>query len=294
LLSIIIPTFNRCDLLQQTIESCLLNAKGSEIIVVDHGSQDQTAKIIRAKYAGKINYIRRERDYGPIFAWLDGLMVAKNEWVHMQFDDDLISMPILNKIKPFLHNDVGFVLSSAGLIDNSGLQLNYGMYENWFKTGIYSIKKIESLTMKKMISPGAVIIRKEDAINAFYQGQLPNQRYHYHGVGPDVMLTLLPQLKYSKFAFIDENLFQFREHSSSITNQAKKDQVTSKLFHFSYDEARKFYLGQKYLKRSMLFKIYCMMKLVNNKNIYLHLTRIRNNKWISLLDWLKKRLKKKS
>lgn len=294
MLSIIIPTYNRCKLLQETIDSCLLYAGETEIIVVDHGSTDSTPSVIPKKYKNKIQYIRREIDHGPIFAWLDGVMLAKNEWIHMQFDDDLIRVPLLKKIKSYLKKEVGFVLTSVELIDEKSQPLGCQMYADLFASGIYPIKKIEAYTMRKMISPGAVIIRKGDAINAFYQGELPNERIRYHGVGPDVLLTMLPQMKYSHFAYINENVFQFREHSSSITYQSKENLDQTQRFHFAYDEVRKYFLGHKYLRSSLGFRVYCFIKLFNIKNIYLYLRRIRSKRWVSLLDWLKTRLTNKS
>ncbi len=294
MLSIIIPTYNRCKLLQQTIDSCLMHASEAEIIVVDHGSTDSTQKVIPKKYKNKIQYIRREVDHGPFFAWLDGVMLAKNEWIHMQFDDDLIRVPLLKKIKPYLKKEVCFVLTAVELIDENSQPLGSQMYSGLFATGKHPIKKIEAYTMRKMISPGAVIIRKKDAINAFYQGELPNEHFRYHGVGPDVLLTMLPQLKYSQLAYINENIFQFREHSCSITHQSKESLDQTKSFHFAYDEARKYFLGQKYLRSSISFRLYCFIKLFNIKNIYLHLLRVRSKQWLSLLDWLKTQLIKKS
>ena len=294
MLSIIIPTYNRCQLLQETIDSCLLYASEAEIIVVDHGSTDSTPSVIPKKYKNKIQYIRREVDHGPFFAWLDGVMQAKNEWIHMQFDDDLIRVPLLKKIKPFLKKEVGFVFAAVELIDENSKTLGAQMYADLFTKGRHPMKKIQAYTMRKMISPGAVIIRKKDAINAFYQGELPNEHCRYHGVGPDVLLTMLPQLNYSHFAYINEALFQFREHSSSITHQSKESLDQTQRFHFAYDEARKYFLGQKYLRSSLGFRLYCFTKLFNIKNIYLHLRRIRSKQWVSLLDWLKTQLTNKS
>ena len=46
--SVIIPTFNRCDLLKRAVESVVAqNFKSFEIIIVDNYSKDKTQKIIK-------------------------------------------------------------------------------------------------------------------------------------------------------------------------------------------------------------------------------------------------------
>ena len=70
--SIIIPTFNRAELLPRAIESALNQSYPCEVIVCDHGSVDNTPEVAN-KYKGQIIYIRKEKDSGPIACWKDGL-----------------------------------------------------------------------------------------------------------------------------------------------------------------------------------------------------------------------------
>ena len=65
--SILIPTYNRANLIERAINSSLEQTHKCEIIVLS-GSNDDTYEI--CKSYDKINYIRREKDYGLHFAKL--------------------------------------------------------------------------------------------------------------------------------------------------------------------------------------------------------------------------------
>ena len=76
--SIVIPTFNRAHLVTRAIESAINQTYPCEVVVCDHGSTDNTPDIM-AQYQGKIRYIRREEDKGPIVCWRDGIEQATGE-----------------------------------------------------------------------------------------------------------------------------------------------------------------------------------------------------------------------
>ena len=82
-ISIVIPTFNRADMLPKAIDCALNQTVPCEVIVSDHGSIDHTAQVA-AEYGDKITYIRREKDFGPHFCWLEGVLHATGEFVHLQ------------------------------------------------------------------------------------------------------------------------------------------------------------------------------------------------------------------
>ena len=89
LVSVIIPTYNRADLLPQTVESCLAQTYPHlEIIVVDDGSTDATAEVM-ARYGAKVVYVRQERQGVPR-ARQHGLQRASGEYVTFLDSDDLM------------------------------------------------------------------------------------------------------------------------------------------------------------------------------------------------------------
>lgn len=85
--SIIIPTFNRPQLLPRAVESARTAGTDVEIIVVDDASQDETASVCRALPG--IKYIRLERNQGVAGARNVGILASSAEFIAFLDDDDL-------------------------------------------------------------------------------------------------------------------------------------------------------------------------------------------------------------
>ena len=85
--SVIMPTYNRAHSVCNSIDSVLSQEfKNYEIIIVDDGSTDNTAKKIRESYAselnsGYINYIKLTKNIGVAGARNIGLQAARNSWI---------------------------------------------------------------------------------------------------------------------------------------------------------------------------------------------------------------------
>ena len=63
----------------------IIFSKKCEIIVCDHGSTDNTQELMK-KYQDKVIYIRREVDYGIHFTWLDGIIIATSDLIHINYE----------------------------------------------------------------------------------------------------------------------------------------------------------------------------------------------------------------
>ena len=88
--SIIIPTYNRLDYLQQAIGSCLGQADSDlerEVIVVDDGSTDGTQDYLDTLNDSRVRPIY-QGDRGPQHARNRGLNIATGEFVKFLDDDD--------------------------------------------------------------------------------------------------------------------------------------------------------------------------------------------------------------
>lgn len=88
--SIITPTFNRGNMIKNTIESvCQQLYSNIEYIVVDGGSTDQTIDILDSyRRNGKLTYISRI-DQGMYFAINDGVEMATGDIIAYLNSDDL-------------------------------------------------------------------------------------------------------------------------------------------------------------------------------------------------------------
>jgi glycosyltransferase involved in cell wall biosynthesis len=246
--AIIIPTFNRAGMLGRAIDTALGQSVPCEVIVCDHGSTDDTPQIA-ASYKDRIKYLRRVEDHGPFFAWLDGLINATSELVHLTFDDDWLDPTFIEECLTLFRADCAFVLTSAEVHVHDGRRIP--LLRDMFATGIHSARKIEAhlLAMHGTISPGCAVFRKKDVLPAMRIGGLPNQRSTYHGVGNDLLMFLLPLLSYRKFGFVNRPLAHFFGHPGSITSDAETNPDKLAALYKAYDEAKRYYLGLKLARR---------------------------------------------
>lgn len=91
LISIIIPTYNRADLLPRSIESVLNQTyKNFELIIVDDKSTDESLKVIK-KYLNedkRIKLIKHSKNLGGSIARNTGIKESKGKYVAFQDSDD--------------------------------------------------------------------------------------------------------------------------------------------------------------------------------------------------------------
>lgn len=108
--SVLVPTFNRANYLPECLDSLLLQTMPAlEIIVIDDGSQDNTAEVIE-RYGQRVRYVRKDNGGKPTAVNL-GLSLAQGELIWI-FDDDDVALPhaIASRVTALrLNPDAGFV-----------------------------------------------------------------------------------------------------------------------------------------------------------------------------------------
>ena len=86
-ISVIIPTYNRCDLLKRAINSVIKQTiTPKEIIIVDNGSTDQTYQMVSSLFP-EINYFI-EKKRGVSAARNKGIIESKSKWIAFLDSDD--------------------------------------------------------------------------------------------------------------------------------------------------------------------------------------------------------------
>ncbi len=115
--TIIIPTFNRGDIIGKTIESAL-NQKYSntEIIVVDDGSTDKTKDVVESFKSSKIKYIYKENG-GASSARNRGIAEASGEFISFLDSDDYMLKHHIEKSLPILLNANNICTYSKIIVD---------------------------------------------------------------------------------------------------------------------------------------------------------------------------------
>lgn len=90
--TIIIPVYNRADLVSKSIESVIeQDYTDFELILVDDGSTDDSVKILRhyAEIDDRIKLIELEKNEGRCFARNEGIKNASGKWICYLDSDDL-------------------------------------------------------------------------------------------------------------------------------------------------------------------------------------------------------------
>lgn len=122
LVTIVTPSYNQADYLEETIQSVLnQDYSNIEYVIVDGGSTDNSKAIID-KYADKLGWWLSEADQGQTDAINKGFAHANGEILAWINSDDTYFSGAVSEAVDYLqsHPDVGMVYGDANLIDEGG------------------------------------------------------------------------------------------------------------------------------------------------------------------------------
>jgi glycosyltransferase involved in cell wall biosynthesis len=246
--SIVIPTFNRAHYLENCILSCLNQTVKCEIVVCDHGSSDNTQQLMQ-KYHDKVIYIRREIDFGIHFTWLDAILTATSDLIHLNYDDDWIAPTFIEECLNLMNDSVGCCFSNVNLYKEESNSYNYNIFKLGLETGIHKSKLLRKHSYRNVLSPGAGLFRKKTLLDSLFVGNLPFSKNIYKGVGPDLLFSLIASEDYKYFAFVNQPLAFFRSHDNSITSDASKLKGTKIKIKKAYNDTAVFFMILRFMHR---------------------------------------------
>ncbi|HME54290.1 MAG TPA: glycosyltransferase family A protein [Candidatus Lokiarchaeia archaeon] len=147
LISVIIPTFNRANLIPLTIKSVLNQTYSNlEILVIDDGSTDDTERIVKSIKDERIRYYKIVHKGFPAPARNRGITEAHGEYIAMLDSDDLwVPRKLELQIKP-LQSNPNLVLIST----------NFQRYPGGTKPEL-KLRKNTTITFKKLISFNIIV-----------------------------------------------------------------------------------------------------------------------------------------
>lgn len=108
ILTIAIPTYNRCDSLKYLIDKILpyLNSK-LRLLIIDNNSSDNTEKyiLIRGKENKNISYVKNISNLGGVVNMLRCIEFSNSKYVWLLGDDDDINIEYLDELVDILSNE---------------------------------------------------------------------------------------------------------------------------------------------------------------------------------------------
>lgn len=118
--SICVPTYNRCDILAQTIETILRQTYTQfELVIVDNCSTDDTETIVKSYSDRRIRYVRNATNVGIIGNQNRCIEEARGDLIAIYHDHDLYHPDLLRRSVALLdqYPDVGIVCAAVHMID---------------------------------------------------------------------------------------------------------------------------------------------------------------------------------
>ena len=130
LVSVIVTTYNRADLLCETIDSILCQTyKNFELILIDDGSRDNTEEVVKMYNDSRLQYIKTDNWGGPARPRNIGINASKGEYIAFCDDDDIwLPKKLEKQIKIIDNSEYGMVFSMQKQFgDLSIFSIEYGI-----------------------------------------------------------------------------------------------------------------------------------------------------------------------
>lgn len=208
-ISIVTPSYNQEQFIEETIRSVLLQGYPNlEYVVIDGGSADNSLQIIR-KYEKHISYWVSESDQGQSDALNKGFRNCKGEIVGFLNSDDVYLSGALAFAAQFLTQNpqYSFVCGQTSFIDSKSQKIKG--FEELFMVELNS----QTMTEACHIAQPSTFFRVE----VFQQSGYFNAKLQYCF---DYEFWLRNFLAGLEFKSVSQVLSKFRIHSSSKTNNA--------------------------------------------------------------------------
>jgi len=216
-ISVVTPTYNRADLLDDAIES-VLNQKLNDLehIIIDDGSDDDTAEIVNQFQDSRIKYIRHKQNKGASSARNTGIESASGEFLSfLDSDDKWTKNHLKSQLSVLEEKDDSYI----GVYSDVGIESD--AHNNDLMNVIFNILQTKKenpakeggqkllsnlLTGKVGLSPGSSLTIRKSAINPV--GLFDESFNRQEDI--DFVIRLL---KHGKIAYCPENTVKLRSTS---------------------------------------------------------------------------------
>lgn len=156
----IIPTYNRRDLLPRALDSVLAQTMPvDEIIVIDDGSTDSTDDMLRARYGDRVRYVW-QANAGVSAARNHGLRLAQGRYLALLDSDDLWRPTKTELQVAFLdaHPDFGMVVCDVERVDSEYRHIDVFRRRDTLREDGWVLRWV---LHNPALAPASVLMRRE-------------------------------------------------------------------------------------------------------------------------------------
>lgn len=208
--SVVIPTYNRSNLILRAINSVLNQTYSNiEVIVVDDCSSDNTREIVQSITDERVKYLCLEKNMGACAARNKGIEAARGDYIAFQDSDDewhLNKLEVQMKKMKNANADVSFCnFIKVSKSENNKNEFPVGIQEDFID--------YENLIRKSIVSTQCIVARKTCFSEIRFDTNLPRLQDW------DVILEL--SKKFSVY-HIDDALVNMYVQSDSISSHPEK------------------------------------------------------------------------
>ena len=236
-ISVIIPTFNRGNLIRNSIKSVLNQTyKNLEVIVVDDGSTDNTKDVVDKLEDERIKYIKLEENKGGSNARNIGIQNSIGKYISFQDSDDIYYPDKLEmQFKNIIYKKSNFDFCKIKVIFNESYSKYYPnrRQENSISNGnIFD----ELISRGNFISTQAILIKKNFISKYLFDPLIPRLQDF------DLILRMIPKVKIS---YTKKVLVELHVQKDSLTRSELKLKKAVKIllkkkFHFNSNQKKLF------------------------------------------------------
>ena len=212
--SVIIPTYNRGNLIIKSIKSVLNQTfKNLEVIVIDDGSSDNTEHLVNKITDKRLKYVKLSSNKGSSNARNIGIKNANGQFISFQDSDDIFYP---NKIEKQLKN----IINRNSILDFCKINVIYNSTYSY----LIPNKRQENSILKgdifnELISRGNFISTQSMLIRTNYMKKHLFDIYMPRLQDYDVILSMIPKVKIS---YTKEVLVDLHIQNNSITRSPRK------------------------------------------------------------------------
>ena len=193
-LSVVIPAYNESQRIKNTIDAVLKYLENwkikFEIIVVDDGSIDNTADIVKNIKDKRVRIVKNGKNYGKGYSVRNGVLNSKYEYV--LFSDADLSTPIdmIDKFEKYLDYDI--IIGSRALSE-SDIKIKQPFYREFMGKTFNKFVRLFTVRGIKDTQCGFKLFKRNIAKKIFERATL-------NGFGFDVEILYIAKLNGIKIA----------------------------------------------------------------------------------------------